>query len=218
MGLAEITASKGWKNFMAKLYGLGAAVVIVGALFKIQHWPGAGVMLTVGLGTEAVIFFFSAFEPLHAEIDWSIVYPELAMHDEEGGHGHGKTDKEASKKPVGTPTQQLDNMLEQAKIGPELLESVGKGLKSLSETSGQISSISNATAATDEFVKNIKGASDSAASMGKSYSQVADAMSNLANAVEDTKLYKDEVAKLAKNLQALNGVYGNMLSAMNVKA
>ena len=73
----SLFASKKWKNFMAKLYGFGAAVVIVGALFKIQHWPGAGLMLIVGLGTEAVIFIFSAFEPLHEEYDWTLVYPEL---------------------------------------------------------------------------------------------------------------------------------------------
>jgi gliding motility-associated protein GldL len=78
MSLAELVQSSGWKNFISKLYGLGASVVIVGALFKIQHWPLAGTMLTIGLLTEAVIFFFSAFEPLHEEIDWSLVYPELA--------------------------------------------------------------------------------------------------------------------------------------------
>jgi len=78
MSLAELVQSSGWKNFISKLYGLGASVVIVGALFKIQHWPLAGTMLTIGLLTEAVIFFFSAFEPLHEEVDWSLVYPELA--------------------------------------------------------------------------------------------------------------------------------------------
>jgi gliding motility-associated protein GldL len=78
MSLAELVQSSGWKNFIAKLYGLGASVVIVGALFKIQHWPLAGTMLTIGLLTESVIFFFSAFEPLHEEVDWSLVYPELA--------------------------------------------------------------------------------------------------------------------------------------------
>ena len=56
---------KKWKSFMAKLYGFGAAIVIIGAMFKIMHWPGAGPMLVVGLSTEAVIFFFSAFEPPH---------------------------------------------------------------------------------------------------------------------------------------------------------
>lgn len=78
MSLAELVQSSGWKNFIAKLYGLGASVVIIGALFKIQHWPMASLMLTIGLCTESVIFFFSAFEPLHEEVDWSLVYPELA--------------------------------------------------------------------------------------------------------------------------------------------
>ena len=78
MSLAELVQSSGWKNFMAKLYGIGASVVIIGALFKIQHWQCAGLMLTIGLFTEAIIFFFSAFEPLHEEVDWTLVYPELA--------------------------------------------------------------------------------------------------------------------------------------------
>jgi len=115
----SLFASKKWKNFMAKLYGFGAAVVIVGALFKIQHWPGAGLMLIVGLGTEAVIFIFSAFEPLHEEYDWTLVYPELGGMQDEEGRSQGKA--------IGggdNLTQQLDKMLEEAKIGPELLESL----------------------------------------------------------------------------------------------
>src|SRR3954466_5495966 len=84
---------KKWKSFMAKLYGFGAAVVIIGAMFKIMHWPGAGPMLVVGLSVEAIIFFFSAFEPPHEEIDWSLVYPELAgMHGEEGEKKHEEED------------------------------------------------------------------------------------------------------------------------------
>ena len=74
----NLVRSKGYKNFMAKLYGWGAAVVIIGALFKINHWPGAVPMLILGMGTESVIFFLSAFEPPHVEWDWSLVYPELA--------------------------------------------------------------------------------------------------------------------------------------------
>ena len=77
MSISELVETDGWKKFMAKVYGWGASVVMVGALFKIQHYPGAGPMLVVGLLTEAVIFFFSAFEPVHAEIDWTLVYPEL---------------------------------------------------------------------------------------------------------------------------------------------
>ena len=124
MGLAEFTSGKKYKNFMAKLYGIGAAIVIAGALFKIQHWEGAGIMLTVGLLTEAIIFFFSAFEPLHEETDWSLVYPELAgMHDPSQGR-----DK---KKKIDPVSQALDKMLSDAKIGPDLIASLGTGLKSL---------------------------------------------------------------------------------------
>src|SRR3954465_10011230 len=131
---------KKWKSFMAKLYGFGAAIVIVGAMFKIMHWPGAGPMLVVGLSTEAVIFFFSAFEPPHEEVDWSLVYPELSgMHSEEG------EEAKIEDKPL---TEQLDNMLEKAKIGPELIESLGKGLQNLSENANKLSDVSEATVAT----------------------------------------------------------------------
>jgi gliding motility-associated protein GldL len=106
--------SKKWKKFMAKLYGWGAAVVILGALFKIQHWKFAGEMLTVGLSTEAIIFFFSAFEPLHEEPDWSLVYPELNS-GEKSEDGHDRIEDK------GSITEQLDHMLEEARIEPELI-------------------------------------------------------------------------------------------------
>lgn len=78
MSIAELTQSKGYKNFMKYVYGWGASIVLVGALFKIQHYPGASVMLVIGLLTEALIFFFSAFEPLAEELDWTLVFPQLA--------------------------------------------------------------------------------------------------------------------------------------------
>ena len=89
MSLSSLVSSTGWKKFISMLYGFGASIVIIGALFKIQHWPGAGIMLTLGLCTEAIIFFFSAFEPLHEEVDWTLVFPELAgiPTDEVGGSG-----------------------------------------------------------------------------------------------------------------------------------
>ena len=141
---------KKWKNFMAKLYGWGAAVVILGALFKIQHWPGAGIMLTIGLLTEAFIFFFSAFEKPHEEPDWSLVYPELAgMHGEE---------KDEPAKKSGTVTEELDKMLEEAKIGPELLQSLGDGLRSLSDSAGKLSDMSDAAVATNDYSTSLKNA------------------------------------------------------------
>jgi len=78
LSITELVESKGYKNFMKYVYGWGASVVLIGALFKIQHFPGASAMLTAGLIIEALIFFFSAFEPLHEELDWTLVYPELA--------------------------------------------------------------------------------------------------------------------------------------------
>ena len=122
MGFSEfLFETKKGKKMMGMLYGWGASIVIVGALFKIMHWPGAGAMLTTGLLTEAVIFAFSAFEPPHMDVDWSLVYPELAGMGEE-------VDllEESTSEDKGTITEQLDTMLEDARIGPELIESLGK--------------------------------------------------------------------------------------------
>lgn len=83
MGLYKLVRSKSYKNFMAKLYGWGASLVILGALFKITHIKGANLMLMLGMITESLIFFFSAFEPLHVEYNWSLVYPELALGDDQ---------------------------------------------------------------------------------------------------------------------------------------
>src|SRR5665811_1543407 len=123
MSFSSFVSSKGYKNFMSKLYGIGAAVVIMGALFKITHMTGANEMLFVGLTTEAIIFFFSAFENPHVEPDWSLVYPELAgmYHDGKAG-SPGSIRKTATGKTI---TQDLDDMLSKAKIGPELIESLG---------------------------------------------------------------------------------------------
>lgn len=219
MGIAELTQSKNFKNFMAKLYGFGAAIVIVGALFKIQHWPFSGFFLVLGLGTEAVIFAFSAFEPPHEDVDWSLVYPELAGMDDEDSHG-----KKERKKKTDEVSQKLDAMLAEAKIGPELIESLGKGLSSLSANAGKLSDMSNASVATDAYVKNMTKASESAMAMSESYSRAASAaqglneiISNMSASVDDSIRYKNEVAALAKNLEKLNSVYGNMLSAMTIK-
>jgi gliding motility-associated protein GldL len=220
MGLAQITQGKAFKQLMAKLYGFGAAIVIVGALFKIQHWEGAGLMLTIGLLTEAVIFFFSAFEPPHEEVDWSLVYPELA-----GMHEPGADKK---KKKAGDPVaQELDRLLADAKIGPDLIQSLGTGLRSLSENTAKMAQVSNAAVASDEYAKNVQAASRQVVELTASYQKTTQAMqgmgggitemlNNLNGTVEDTKRYRDEVSKLAKNLQSLNTVYGNMLTAMNV--
>ena len=193
-----------FKTIMPKVYGIGAAVVIVGALFKIQHYPGAGVMLGIGLGTEAVIFFLSAFEPPHAEPDWSKVYPELA--DDYSGPVGKPAIRSASGK-EDNASQKLDHMLEKAKIGPDLIESLGKGMRGIAENVKSMGSLTNAATATDEYSRNVSSASKSLLDMNKSYAQTASAMSEMASASADAKQYHTQVQNITKNLGALNSVY-----------
>jgi gliding motility-associated protein GldL len=192
---------KKWKSFMAKLYGFGAAIVIVGAMFKIMHWPGAGPMLVVGLSTEAVIFFFSAFEPPHEEVDWSLVYPELAgMHGEEGEHKQIEEDK-------GSLTEQLDNMLEEAKIGPELMASLGDGLRSLSDQAGKLNNITDASVATNEYVSSVQSAAKNVESLSGAYSKAAELLMGLSVSGDESANLGDQIVKVSKNLSALNASY-----------
>ena len=349
MSLTEFVNSSGWKNFMAKLYGWGAALVIVGALFKIQHWPGAGTMLTVGLLTEAIIFFFSAFEPLREEIDWTLVYPELAGISEEdpaefahalagrerdaivrggggfsggfpagfsGGQAGGGTGGQAAGAGGGyggggysgggysgggyggggyggggygggagsAALAKFDEMLEKAEITPELFQKLGSGMQKLGDATSNINAMSNIADASNKYMNTMNNANDALSRLtqtyqeatqavsatgssyntiaetiaemqagGKSYQQqlevlnknlaalntvyelqkkgaddhmkeseslyqgLQDLMKNLTESSDDTKKYRDQVAKLNENLSALNNVYGNMLAAMNVK-
>jgi gliding motility-associated protein GldL len=200
---------KKWKSFMAKLYGFGAAIVIVGAMFKIMHWPGAGPMLVVGLSTEAVIFFFSAFEPPHEEVDWSLVYPELAgMHGEEGEKALEEEDK-------GSITEQLDNMLEEAKIGPELIASLGEGMRSLSDQANKLNNITDASVATDEYVNSVKSAAKNVDTLSNSYSKAAESLMGLAVTNDDSTTLGEQIVKVSKNLSALNASYELQLQGSN---
>lgn len=220
--------TKKWKLFMAKLYGFGAAVVIVGALFKIQHWPGAGPMLILGLGTEAVIFAFSAFEPIHEDLDWALVYPELGgMPEEQKNIELGEGGEDLSL------TQQLDNMLEEAKIGPELLESLGAGMRGLSESVTKIGDIADASVASKEFTDNISKATTSVDQLSQTYQRASDSVSSsvdqlagaysrasktlesLAIANDDSITYSEQLGKVSKNLSALNAAYELQLQGSN---
>ena len=247
--------SKAWKNFMAKLYGFGAAIVIVGALFKIQHWEGASEMLILGLGTEAVIFAFSAFEKPHEEPDWTLVYPELRS----GVQGPDP------KKPSSL-TDQLDGMLKEANIDSALLERLGDGMRNLGEQASKMGEVAEASAATKDYSSALQKATGQVSGLSETYAQVSESLTgllgaseagstlgqhmeqmttnlsalndmyqsqlaqleqnkalyagmgelvqNLSDSVEDTKLYKDNIAALARNLSSLNTVYSNMLNAM----
>ena len=194
--------SKKFKNFMAKLYGWGASIVILGALFKLMNWPGAGAMLTIGLGTEAIIFFFSAFEKPHEEPDWSLVYPELAY----------MKDPDTSSK---TPTQELDNMLEKANVDQALITRLGDNLRSFNETVEGVNKSMDAVAATGDYSDQMREAARKLAEMNTYYDLQLKTMQNMGNSVGDTEKFQQEIALLGENLAALNKVYGNMLNAMN---
>src|SRR5688572_4759003 len=199
MGIAEITQGKNFKKFMARLYGWGASIVIVGALFKIQHWPFSGFFLVLGLGTEAVIFFFSAFEPPHEDVDWSLVYPELAgMHDE---------DKKGKVKKNDPVAQYLDKLMNDANVGPDLIRSLGTGLKSLGENTSKLVDLQDASVATSDYVKNVSKASHSIGQMSDSYVKAAQAADQLSATSDDARVYRDQVSSAGKNLAALNAVY-----------
>lgn len=187
MGIKQIVESKGYKNFMAKLYGIGAAVVILGALFKIMHYPGAGLMLLLGMGTEAVIFFLSSFEPMHVEPDWSLVYPELwgLYHPDEAESGLEAAAPVRSGVGGKTLTQELDNMLADAKIGPELIASLGDGMRNLSENASKMSGVADAAAATDGFVTNLGKASESVASLNSVYAQTSEVTGRVLGVTEE---------------------------------
>ena len=190
MGLNTLVRSRWFRNFMAKLYGWGASVVILGALFKINHYTGADIMLIIGLGTEAIIFFFSAFEPPHVEPDWSLVYPELAgmYHDED----------EAKR-----PTEALDDMLSEANIEQSLIDRLGTGLRNLSDNASKLSDISDAAGVTQEYVQNVKSASDSASELSDAYKGTSEALQRDANAsaeyVSNLKSASDGAAALTSS-------------------
>jgi gliding motility-associated protein GldL len=231
MSLAELVQSSGWKNFIAKLYGLGASVVIIGALFKIQHWPLAGTMLTVGLLTEAVIFFFSAFEPLHEEIDWTLVYPELAGIPEEGteelpSHGdkhRGSVSGGGGGGYIGggagsVALAKFDEMLEKAEITPDLFQKLGVGMKKLSETTANVNAMGDVTAASTKYMNTINTANDSLGKLAESYqsttkviNETGSTYKNMAESLSvievGGKSYQQQLETLNKNLSALNTSY-----------
>jgi len=201
----------GYKKILHVIASGGASVVIVGALFKIMHWPGSAVMLTTGLLIEALIFLLYAFDIPHEEWDWSLPYPELVSmgtHEEHEEEAHGSI------------TQKLDSMLEEAKIGPELIESLGNSMRSLSDNAGKIADVSNAHLATNEYVDSVKGAAKNVNSLSDSYSKAAESLMGLSLSNEAGASVGDQLSKVSKNLSALNASYELQLqgSSEHVKA
>jgi gliding motility-associated protein GldL len=229
----NVVRSKGYKTFMAYLYGWGASVVIVGALFKIMHWPGANIMLIIGMGVEGVIFFLSAFEPPHKEWDWSLVYPELAgMIDEAAINGEIEFDENGNpieKLPVSADplTAKLDKMLEDAHITPELIDRLGQGMQNLAESANSMNNMANVTAATDKFVSNMDGVANQAGRLLESMQGAPEAISTLSTIYQETAQslngevsYVEEMKKMSASLSSINAMYemqiNNASTQMNI--
>ena len=256
---------KYWKNF---LIGMGAAFIIIGALFKILHLEGANTILTIAMLGEAAIFALSALIPPDNEYYWEKLYPGLDNHS-------GKMQAINTSRPIGGgTTASLDTALAKAGVNQDLIKRLGGHLNSLGDNLQQLSQVTSATSATSEYSQKAKAAADAlgkvtlayedAANVAKDlavatdgtkdyhvqikaasdnlaklntayeleltdtnnhlkalnqfYGNLTSAMNNLNESVEDTKIYKEQMAGLAQNLSSLNNVYGNMLTAMSMGA
>jgi gliding motility-associated protein GldL len=214
--MAQTRAYKKGMNFV---YGMGAAVVIVGALFKIQHFSfgflTGGLMLSVGLGVEAIIFAISAFDNPDDELDWSKVYPELAEE------GLSSANEKKSLGADGMLSQKLDNLLQEAKIDANLMESLGSSMQNFQSAAEGLSAASSSVASTNKYNEEMSKAALQMESLNNLYKiQVENSgkQAELNNeVVENTERLKEQMAALATNLSSLNGVYGGMLSAMSTK-
>jgi len=193
-----------------KPYGIGnivswgATVVIIGLMFKILHWPGATYWIAGGLITEAILFFILGFQREDKEINWARVYPEL-NEDFQGElpkatvRGGGNTGP--------STTAALDKMMEEAKIGPELVRSLGDGLRTFGDKVAAISRVTDAGEATIAFTSKVKDATASYEKLSVSFEKASANLTEMANSNVDSKAYHDQVTQLAKNLSALNAVY-----------
>ncbi|MCU4163896.1 gliding motility protein GldL [Carboxylicivirga caseinilyticus] len=235
MSFTEFLESPGYKKIMAKVYGIGAAVVLAGALFKIMHYPGAELMLLLGMGTEIIIFTLSAFEPPHEMPDWSLVYPELVglePNDTKAGHS------------VSGGGSDLAALVQSGHLEPAVVEKLSEGIKKLSMTSSQLSDLSSASLATESYLQNMKQAGeavghlasvqtktattleDSVGQLSESYKSSAKAISASGMNIQqhfdqlnsNNKEYSEKLGDVTKNLSAINSAYELQLQGLNSQA
>jgi len=205
------------KKVMNFAYGMGAAVVIVGALFKIQHWTGASELLIIGLLTEAFIFALSAFDKVDDELDWSLVYPELA-----GGEAKPKAKKkEDASDADGLLSQKLDTMLKEAKIDGELMASLGNSIKNFESAAKGIAPTVDSLASTKKYSDELIKAAAQMESLNSLYKLQLESATVNAEAnkdiAENAAMLKQQMQSMTANIASLNAVYGGMLSAMSNK-
>lgn len=207
--------SKNRKKLFNYAYGIGASIVILGALFKIQHWTGGSEMLTLGMVVEAIVFFVSAFDSVEEDLDWTLIYPELA--------GGDKREKDAgqAKEAQGLLSQKLDDMLKDAKLDAGLMKSLGESIQNFKGAAENIAPAVNSIAATNKYSEQMFLAAAQMESLNSLYKVQVESTSKQAEinleVTENATRLKEQMESLATNLSSLNGVYGGMLSAMKIK-
>lgn len=207
--------SKNRKKLFNYAYGIGASIVILGALFKIQHWPGGSEMLTIGMVVEAIVFFISAFDSVEEDLDWTLIYPELA-----GGDRREKESGQA-KEVQGLLSQKLDDMLRDAKLDSSLMQSLSESIQNFKGAAENIAPAVNSIAATNKYSEQMFLAAAQMESLNSLYKVQVESTSKQAEinleVTENATRLKEQMESLATNLSSLNGVYGGMLSAMSIK-
>jgi gliding motility-associated protein GldL len=202
------------KKVLNMVYGLGASVVLIGALFKILHYNigplTGGFMLTVGLLTEAFIFAYSAFfEPIQEDLDWALVYPELS-----GGRANEKAPDVK-----GLLTQKLDDMLRESNLDAVLVGSLAESIKNFKGAAESINSSVDTVANTHKYNEEMAVAAvhlESLNGLYKIQSENSERQTFLNESMlKHSEKLESQMEVLANNLSSLNSVYGGMLSAMN---
>ena len=216
--------SRSTKKLFNMAYGLGASIVIIGALFKILHWEinlgfmslNGAFLLAVGLITEALIFAISAFEPVDDDLDWSLVYPELA-----GGMGKNKKAAAAAQDADGMLSKKLDEMLKDARIDSELMGSLSESIRSFEGAAKDMVPTTEAMSSTKKYSEEMALAAAQMESLNSLYKVQVESTSRQTEVnervAENAEQLKNQMENLATNLSSLNGVYGGMLSAMGGK-
>ncbi len=191
MSFVKTKSFKYFKNF---IIGLGASIVLLGALFKLESWEGASLMLTIGLTTEAIIFLFLGIIGPEPDYYWHKLYPGL---DDYNSRIQPLTAGPTANMPDVAP---LHGDVVERQLGGMLTE-----LQSMSKSLGALKALQEV---------DFSGTQEQIKSMSNFYTKMNEAMSDMAKSAEDVKAYKDQLASLNKNLGSLNTVYGNMLAAM----
>lgn len=222
MTLTELVTSPAYKKFMGYVYGFGASVAIIGALFKILHLPGASIMLIAGLGVEAIIFALSSFEPPHETPDWSLVYPELA--------GLEPIDKPAKSNSGNGGGDTISGLVSAGAIDQKTIDQLATGVKNLANTTSQMSDLADASVATKSYLNNVKNAADSLNQFSAAQNSVSEAGNKLAAKINEegnkfgdsfNKLNSafatqaEQSAKLGSNMTAVTEAYQQQLKGIN---